>query len=99
MARYLATAPVAFAEMWPVVDDVAQAQGWGVHLTSTKHDRVYSKSAGWTSWGVTLKVRLEDGGGFTRFNFDVSAFSLMDRRRARKDVEKLVAALGGTLDS
>ena len=98
MATYQATVPRPFALVWPVVDDVARADGWGVHLTSTMHDRVYSKDAGWSSWGATLNVRLADRGDATALTFEVRAFSLMDKRRARKDVERLVAALGGALD-
>ena len=98
MTTYKATIPRPFAEVWPTLDDVARAQGWGVHLNSTQHDREYSKNAGWTSWGVTLSVRLEDAGDATLLTFTFRTTSITDRRRTRRDVERLVAQYGGTLN-
>lgn len=99
MARYSGNVPRPYAEVWPLVDGVAMAQGWSVAPNSTIERRFYSKGLSAFSWGANVTVHLQDGVSFTRVTFDTSSTSLVDYARARGVVEKLIVALGGTLDA
>ena len=98
MAKYSGTVPRTFDEVWPLLDDIARSQGWAVHLTSTKHDRVYSTNAGMNSWGITLRVRLQDSGASTALLCETKTWGIPDWFKARKGFDALLAALGGSRD-
>ena len=99
MARYAGYVPKPIAEIWPFVDGVAVAQGWKVGVNSTQYQRFYSKGVSGFSWGSSMTLWLQDAGEYTRVTMDTSGTSLVDVARARGIAEKLILALGGTLDA
>ncbi|MGC4173917.1 hypothetical protein [Demequina sp.] len=99
MARYAGWVPRPFAEVWPTLDAIAMEQGWTVGPSSTMERRHYSKSMSAWSWGSDVIVTLQDVGTHTRLTFDTMSTSLVDYAKARGVMEKLMSAIGGTLDA
>ena len=98
MARYAGWVPRPYAEVWPAFDGVAASQGWQVAPSSTENTRHYSKGMSAFSWGANITVYLQDSQTHTRVTVDTTSTTLVDYGKARGVVEKLLVALGGTLD-
>jgi hypothetical protein len=97
---YTGTVPQPLDHMRLELDRAAVQQGWTVGPASTREQAVLVRGMTAWSFGTTIFVHLTPDAAGTRLTFHPreAVPALIDWGRNRRKVERLLGALGGTLD-
>ncbi|MBT0993741.1 hypothetical protein KIN34_05510 [Cellulomonas sp. DKR-3] len=97
---YTGTVPQPLDQMRLELDRTAVQQGWVVGPASTREQAVLVRGMSASSFGTTLYVQLVPDAAGTRLVFHPreAVPSLFDWGRNKRKVQRLLVALGGTLD-
>jgi hypothetical protein len=97
---YTGTVPRPLDHMRLELDRVAVEQGWAVGPASTREQAVLVRGMTAWSFGSTMFVQLTPDVSGTRLTFHPreAVPTLIDWGRGKRKVERLLVALGGTLD-